>query len=179
MASHRVWVVAVAIILCPLAPAARCRLVRLEPGQDYRIELGRGSVWYGLETVKILSDGSVTLHRQCPTAARWETTTLRLPAASMARVLQALEQNRVLELHRHRNKRKADGTQWVLWVKQGSSEKSVYCDNCFPDEILRFAEAIDVVLAQNGLAQATWRAVPGSQEHDHERKLWESIKRSP
>jgi hypothetical protein len=160
----------------------RGNLARLDPAAPYRIALGRGSGWHGLNTIDVRSDGTVTLHRQCRqwdgTAWRlcWETATLHLPDEGLAKVLDAVEGDRVLGLCRAYSANVADGEQWVLWVRQGEREQVVYCDNNFPHLLVRFAAHLDAILAENGLPQAEWHRVePASR--DHERELWDSIKR--
>jgi hypothetical protein len=157
---------------------------RLDPDQPYRIEFGRGSGWHGLNTVRVEQDGGVTLHRERTEregevqVPHWETATLRLPPEGRAAVLAAVVDTRVLGLARaYHEPGVRDGTQWVLWVKQGEREKAVYCDNRFPPAVKRFAERLDAVLNANGMMQVEWRRVPQGQERQHEQELWDSIER--
>jgi hypothetical protein len=57
----------------------------------------------------------------------------------------------------------ADGTQWVFRAQQAGAERAVNCDNNFPAEVVRFAAALDKVLAENGLEGAAWQPVPGRE----------------
>jgi hypothetical protein len=155
----------------------------IDPKKPYRIELGRGSGWHGLDTVKISEDGAVVLYRNQEAASvaawsqgPWYKATMQLSAESLAKVLQAVEDNHLLALHKAYHADVADGTQWVLWIKQGDEEKSVYFNNHFPQEIVRFAGAVDAVLADSGSSNFTWYPVLGSSR-DHEKELWNSIKR--
>jgi hypothetical protein len=107
----------------------------------------------------------------------FERATMTLPPASLARVLAAVDANRLMELHRGYYGGAADGTQWVLWIRQGRDEKSVYLDNYFPAPIGRFARELDAALAQSGLAGVTWEAVPEAETRRHEVELWASIER--
>jgi hypothetical protein len=158
-------------------------LVRLDPAVPYVIEFGRGSGLHGLDTVRVLQDGTVTLHRRSRTFdgkeahLGVETATLKLPEGPLAEVVTAVEKNRLLSLDRAYHGKMADGTQWVFWVEQGGAERAVYCDNNFPAEIVRFAAALDKVLAENGLEGAAWQPVPDEDAGDHERELWASIGR--
>jgi len=70
-----------------------------------------------------------------------------------------------------------DGTQWVLWIRQGDREKVVYCSNHFPDPIVRFAAWLDANVARSVGPSLKWRAVPALRSRDHERELWQSIER--
>jgi hypothetical protein len=164
---------------------------RIDTAQPWSIEFGRGSGMYGLETVKIDSTGRVVLHR--PGLRRgpsgdctlvWETATVRLPPEVVAEVLAAVEENHLLNLHRVYSASAADGgvvvvdgNQWVLWIRQGGREKTVYCDNHFPDPIVRFAERLDAILSASTRGKLRWRPVPDRESNDHELDLWDSIKR--
>lgn len=143
---------------------------RIDPNSPYRIELGRGSGMFGLETVRITQDGNVVLHRQ-GNAATWFKGTMHLSEDTLKQVLKAVEDNKLIGLHKAYHANVWDGTQWVLWIKQGDNEKAVYCDNYFPPEIVKFSEFLDKVLAASG--NVIW--LPASS--DHARELWESIKR--
>ncbi len=147
----------------------------LDADRPYMIRFGRGSGWHGLDTVKIREDGSVTLHRLISTDdPSWETTTLKLRPESLARILDAIEKNRLFGLQKAYHSDIADGTQWVLWIKQGERQKAVYFDNNFPPEIERFAEAVDKALDESGLEKAVWHNVGDARGHD--RGLWDSIR---
>jgi len=138
------------------------------------MEFGRGSGWHGLDTVKIFRDGTVTLHRQVRNPY-WETTTFKLADEAMTEVLSAVDANRLSALLKEYDGSVADGTQWVLWFEQDGVEKTVYCDNRFPDEIVRFAKDLDGILAKNGLEDVKWQRVNVDDARKHERKLWDSI----
>jgi hypothetical protein len=152
----------------------------IDPAQPFRLELGRGSGWHGLDTIRLSQDGSAVLHRlkQGPKEDVWETATLRLEPGALAEVLKAVEANDLTGLHRaYHEPGVHDGTQWVLWIEQGGREKSVYFNNRLPRPIIRFAEQLDDILARSGVDRVTWQPVPPSESRRHERELWDSIKR--
>jgi hypothetical protein len=155
---------------------------RIEPTKPFRIEFGRGSGWHGLDTIKVDQDGRVVLHRenhqrQGDTIIQsWEKATLQLPPRSLTKVLEAVEANRLMELHKGYHANVADGTQWVLWIKQGNQEKSVYFNNHFPEQIVRFAERLDGILSECGVDKLDWQVVPAVETRRNERELWDSIK---
>lgn len=156
---------------------------RIDPEQPYRIEFGRGSGWHGLSTIKITQDRQAIVHRKRRdhqdgvTNLYWETTTLRLSAEDVAKVLAAIDANHLMELHRsYSDPHIQDGTQWVLWIKQGECEKSVYFNNYFPRSIERFATQLDEILRPRFLGRE-WNTVPDRESRQHERELWDSIKR--
>ena len=149
----------------------------LDPASDYQIEFGRGSGWHGLDTVKVGQDGSVLLHRMKREYDLWENATMRFSEASLAKLNKAVEANDLMNLHKAYHGDVHDGSQWVLWIKQGSKEKAVYFNNHFPNAIVQFARTLDEVLADSGFAKLTWQQVPTAESRQHEREIWQSIKR--
>jgi hypothetical protein len=151
--------------------------------QPFWLEFGRGSGWHGLDTIKIDQTGRVVLNRvksECKedvTVLSWEAATLQLSPEAVAEVLKAVEANDLMGLRKEYHEDIHDGTQWVLWTKQGKREKSVYFNNNFPRRIKAFAEQIDTILARSGLDKVAWQPVPEQDSRQHERELWDSINR--
>jgi hypothetical protein len=187
--SRLVWVV---LVMTGLAAGVLWHLsapgsvtIRYERRFPFQLEFGRGSGWHGLNTVKIFQDGTVTLHElqeeiiRGKTYPYWQMTSFKLSDEAMAEVVEAVGRNRLSRLSSEYHGNVADGTQWVLWFEQDGMEKSVYCDNRFPDEVVHFAKNLDDILARNGLEQAKWQRVNDADGRKHERKLWDSIKGSP
>jgi hypothetical protein len=155
------------------------KLRRLDPGTPYMIEFGRGSALDGFDTIKVGQDGSVTLHRVRREMGELfvETTTLQLPPAALAAVLDAVDETGLLSLYKtYHEPGVADGEQWILWVRQGQDHKSVYCDNHFPKRIVQFAEALDTILAEHGLDRAEWRRVADDDAWKYDRELRDSFR---
>jgi hypothetical protein len=167
------------------------QVFQIDPDLPYHIELGQGSGWHGLDTVRITSDGMVVLFRSHHVylprhplffwqtemhVFYWETATFQLDKDAQQAVLQAIADCQLLKLHKTYSANIADGTQWVLWIKQSDKEKSVYFDNHFPKEICDFAKRLDEILHQGGRTHVQWRKVPASKERLHEKQLWESIR---
>ena len=98
---------------------------------------------------------------------------MQLSEESLAKVLQAVEDNQLLGLHKAYHANVEDGTQWVLWIKQGENEKAIYFNNHFPKAIVGFATDLDAVLSASGSGNLTW--YPAAR--DHEKELWDSINR--
>ena len=148
---------------------------KLELKKPFQIEFGRGSGWHGLETIKLGNDGRVEVYRRDPDHRdSWVRADLTTSQNSLAEVVKAVDDCHLLSLHKGYHANVADGTQWVLWFKQGQNEKSIYFNNHFPAEIQSFAKLLDAVLSREGLDKATWQNSAGRQ---HEKELWESIKR--
>lgn len=149
---------------------------RLIPVEAYRIEFVRGSGWHGLDTIKVNQDGTVVLHRLA--GSDCYTATIHLSEQSVAQILQAIEDNHLLGMDRAYHANVADGTQWVFWIRQGDNERSIYFNNHFPQEILRFAKSLDEALCESGLGKVAWHPVaPWRGNREHEKELWESITR--
>lgn len=151
--------------------------------QPFWLEFGRGSGWHGLDTVKLDQTGRAVVHRmkaerkEDVTVLSWEVATLQLSPDALAEVLKAVESNDLMELHKEYHENIHDGTQWVLWIKQGEREKSVYFNNNFPRRIKAFAEQLDGMLARAGLGKVAWQPVSEQESRQHERELWDIIKR--
>jgi hypothetical protein len=179
--SRRDWLVAFAVAL--LFVVWWHRPAQFDPDVPFLVEFGRGSGYFGLDTIKVFQDGTVTLCRKGlwydfgEARLRWATAVLRLPPGSLAQVLDAVEKNRLLGLDREYHADILDGTQWVLRVKQGEKGRVVYFNNRFPEEIVRFAEDLDRILAENGLERVRWRRVAEADAWEYQRALWVSIRR--
>jgi hypothetical protein len=155
---------------------------RIDHSMPFVIELGRGGGWRGLDTVKLDENGNVVLHRWSSERKaeavyrHWETATLRLTDETVKKMLQAIEANSLMSLHAAYHANVHDGTQWVFWANQGSNEKSVYCNNYFPNEMTQFAGRLDQILSDAGLDFVQWTAVPDGEGRRHERDLWKSMR---
>jgi hypothetical protein len=104
---------------------------------------------------------------------------LHLSPSARAEVLAAVDESRVLGLRPHYSSGVNDGSQWVLWVRQGGYEKAIYFDNRFPAAVRQFADELDRILAANGLEAAEWTLVSEAESRNHEKELWGSIRRLP
>jgi hypothetical protein len=155
----------------------------IDHAQQFWLEFGRGSGWHGLDTVKLDQTGRVVLHRMKSERKgdvidqSWETASLQISPEDLAEVLKAVESNELLGLRKEYHENISDGTQWVLWIKQGEQEKSVYFSNNFPRRIRAFAEELDTILTLAGSNKVAWQPVPDRESRQHERELWDSIKR--
>lgn len=149
--------------------------------QPFRFEFGRGSGWYGLNTIAIDGTGVVTLHRMTtekPGEARgfyWETGTFNLSPADLAGVVALIDKHNLMKLDREYHAGIYDGVQWVLWIEQAGNEKTVYFNNHFPDAIQAFAIELDKALTITA-RNLTWKRVPDGQQRDHEEDIWKSIR---
>jgi hypothetical protein len=147
----------------------------LDGSKPFVIELGRGSGWHGLDVVKIDETGAVRLARvegrQNP-----ESASLQLSNADVATLVGLINTNRLTSMGRvYSDPRVADGTQWVLWVEQSPSQKSIYFNNSFPSQINAFAGGLDALLQKAGLSAAKWSVMPAQQAQDQQKALWARV----
>lgn len=146
----------------------------LDPSKPFVVELGRGSGRSGLYVVRFDESGAAELHQYSNGPGAQEVS-LRLPPADVKALTDLANQERLTGMGRSYSTGVMDGTQWVLWIQQGASEKSVYFDNSFPAPIGRFADALDAAVTRAGLGTAAWRAVPRQVEEGRQRALWKRI----
>jgi hypothetical protein len=156
---------------------------RIDPAQPFRLEFGRGSGVHGLNTIKIDHAGRVVFHRmksvrrEDATALSRKTATLQLAPEAVGEVLNAVEANGLMRLHKAYHGDVHDGAQWICWIRQGEREKAVYFNNNFPREITTFAKQLDGILARAGSAKLAWQPVGLGESRQHGQELWASIKR--
>src|SRR5262245_50480556 len=136
---------------------------QLSADQPFKIVLGRGSGWHGLDTVAITESGAVTVHRRTVISdgenpiRGWEEAELSLPRDLLMKVVDSIEANHLLKLADVYSGSVADGSQWILLVTQGRNRKAVMFSNHFPLEIQRFAQHIDAVLRDCRIGTVTWQ----------------------
>ena len=126
----------------------------------------------GLETISIAEDGQTTLHRSVRSGG-WEYASLRLTAKQLEAIAEAVTRRGLFRLANAYHAPIHDGTQWVLWIRQGEREKAVYFDNSFPRAIRAFADDLDRILSPAGYDQLRWKRT-NARTHDDE--LWKAIR---
>jgi hypothetical protein len=147
----------------------------LDPSKSFVVEFGRGSGWHGLDIIKVDHSGTVKVSRTT-NDHHLESASLKLSRLDLAKLVGLVNTNKLTSLGRtYTDPRIADGTQWVLWIQQGVSEKAIYFNNSFPDEITAFANGLDALLKKAGLNSATWNPVPTQQGIDQQNALWARI----
>jgi hypothetical protein len=135
----------------------------LDASKPFVIELGRGSGLYGLDVIKVRETGTVELHR-ITGGQDVETGSLKLSAGDVGKLVRLVNDQQLTGMGRaYSDPKVADGTQWVLWIQQTPSEKSVYFNNSFPGQITTFADRLDALLQGAGLSTVSWS--PASEGH--------------
>lgn len=147
----------------------------IDPSAEFHFAFGRGSGMDGLDTILFGRDGIVTLHRKT-SKGRWQTATITLDSNSIRRILETTEAEHIMAMSAKYHADVSDGSQWILWITQGSRSKSIYFDNYFPQGIRRLATVLDSELAAAGIAAMKWKGVPMKESRLHEESLWNSIK---
>jgi hypothetical protein len=147
----------------------------LVASQPFVIEFGRGSGMNGLDVVRVDETGAVRLDR-IAAGQNIVSASLTLPAADTAKLVGVVNDERITSMgSAYHDPRVHDGSQWVLWVRQGTSEKSIYFNNSFPDEITAFAATMDAMLESAGVGAATWTPVAKQEGADRQAALWARI----
>src|SRR3954469_11233395 len=72
----------------------------IELGKPMEIDFGRGSAWHGLDTVRITTNGAVTLYKQTRINSQraWQTASLELSNSDQKRISDAFVTNQLLNL---------------------------------------------------------------------------------
>ena len=138
--------------------------------KPFKLDFGRGSGMDGLETIAIAENGKVTICRRTRDAT-WESASLRLSAQQLKQIAQATTRHRLPQLAKKYLGTLHDGTQWVLWIRQGTRGKATYFDNNFPSSIRDFANELDAILEEAGIDKLRWE--PSSKQ---DRELWSAMK---
>ena len=140
--------------------------------QPFKLDFGRGSGGHGLDTVAIAQDGQTSLYRLRRDFS-WEHSSLRLSPEHIRAVAQAVARHGLPRLAKEYHTNVMDGTQWVLWIRQGQRQKATYFDNNFPASIRDFASELDGILRAAGYDALRWQH---ANSRDHEKELWNSFK---
>ena len=149
------------------------RRIKFDSSQVYRIAFWRGSGLDGLETVEIDENLNARLYRQ--TSNGLETCNISLALNEYGVVTDSIHKNRLFELDRAYHAEVADGTQWIVWIRQNEISKTIYCNNYFPDSLRLFAKDVDSVFdIDDDLLE--WSLVPASLAGDHDTHIWDATR---
>lgn len=150
--------------------------------KSFYLQFGRGSGWHGLDTIEIKETGDVTMIRMKNEWKDktiyyfWEKTTISLNSLTIKNIALKIESLDLISMKSNYRADIMDGTQWILWIKQGEQKKSIYFDNSFPSAIKDFANFIDNELKKAGIDKAEWVRVPKNEARNHEKDIWNSLK---
>jgi hypothetical protein len=106
--------------------------------------------------------GKAILYRQklVEQQATWEKATFQLRPDAVAEVLKSVEANGLMHLHRAYHADVSDGTQWVLWIKQGERFHYQVCRTARWDPRSEGNDACGLAgRASSGTSQARTRAL--------------------
>ena len=141
-----------------------------DASQPFQLDFGRGSGSAGLETIAIAENGKATICRRTRLGT-WESASLQVSAQQSTQIAQAITRHQLLHLAKEYLGTVDDGTQWILWIRQGTRGKAAYFDNNFPGSIRDFANELDSILPAAGIDKLRWDP---SSKQDWE--LWSAIK---
>jgi len=143
----------------------------LDPAKPFVLELGRGSGLQGLDIIKVDQSGTLSMSRTTRSADT-ESTSLTLTRNDIAALADLVNTNQLTTMGQaYSDPSIADGTQWILWIQQGASEKAIYFNNSFPDQITTFASNLDALLQAAGSTAAKWTPLPKQQAADQQKAL--------
>jgi hypothetical protein len=147
----------------------------LDASKPFVIELGRGSGMDGLDIIKVDHTGAVELSR-IAAGQNVESASLQLSSADVDTLVGLVNANQMTSMGRtYSIPSLADGTQWVLWIEQSGSEKAIYFNNSFPNQITAYANSLDALLQKAGLNKVKWSPVPQQSGIDQQAALWARI----
>lgn len=141
--------------------------------KSFYLQFGRGSGWQGLDTIEIKETGDVTMFRMKNELKDktiyyfWEKSTFSLNSLSIKNIALKIESLDLISMKSNYRADIMDGTQWILWIKQGEQKKSIYFDNSFPNPIKDFAIFIDNELKKAGVDKVEWVRVPKNEGRNH------------
>jgi hypothetical protein len=148
----------------------------LDASQPFVIEFARGGVMYGMDVEKVDETGTVKLRRNAGLPNVYETASLQLSGAGVKQLVDLVNSSRLTELGRsYSDPNILYGAQWMLWIQQHGGEKSIYCNNAFPDQITDFGRRLDDLLKNEELSRVSWTPVPKEQGFDVQNALWARV----
>ncbi|MCP4113680.1 MAG: hypothetical protein GY749_50500 [Desulfobacteraceae bacterium] len=160
------------------------RKIDFDPSKPYRLEIGRGSGWLGLNTIKIEENGSVAVYilkeeqREDVIYSYCENGLLKLAEEDMRIIADKIAELEILDMDRsYYAEGISDGTQWIFWIQQDKKQKSIYFSNHFPKKIQDVAVFIDEILENAGYKEIEWKRIPDREIRFHEIDIWNSIKK--
>lgn len=144
--------------------------------EDAWFQLGQGSGWHGLETVKVAADGR-GLYFYAKKRDEWALQRFHVPAESIGALKRKIEELSIQNLAASYSRPEiADGTQWVLLIKEGPKSKRIYCSNRFPQALIDLAEYVHKQIVEPRLSETAERIVPRRHLRNYGRELWESAR---
>ncbi|MSU78602.1 MAG: hypothetical protein EXS16_10980 [Gemmataceae bacterium] len=148
----------------------------MQPDEVFELQFGRGSGWLGLDVLRIVSKSEASYEYRVD-GGDWHRKKFKLNDAEMASLRNAITQMNVWAMERaYSRPERADGTQWVLLVRENGKSRSVYFDNNFPEAIRNFAEFVDQKIIVPYADTLNPTVVPERHHLKHQKAIWESIR---
>jgi len=160
-------------------------ILSFNPDLPFNLEFGRGSGLSGLATVKLATNGAVTVTKrdiilETVKAGKyepvWATSHFEIKQRDVEQISKAIKELALCDLDKaYHDRNIADGTQWVFYLRQNGRKKAVYFNNYFPKSILRFSTLVDQTL-EPYTKDAEWKEITVAEANLAGRSLWDSIK---
>ena len=109
---------------------------------DFVFVLGQGSGWHGYNVLKVNTTGKCEYTFGGERTGKWQRAAFLLSAAELTELQAKIVETDLFALAKGYFFNAHDGTQWFVKVQGKSQRKSVYCDNYFPQEIVRLSQFV-------------------------------------
>jgi hypothetical protein len=171
--SHRFF--AVLLFATALSGCGERRGPPITADATFEFQLGQGSGWHGLDLLKIPADGMAVYEYQ-PQRGKWFRKRFSVDKGRLEALIEKIKALNILDMERWYTSGIADGTQWCILIKSGGQQKSIYCDNKFPQPIKDLAAFVHETIIEplGGRVEAV--VVPEREHHNHEKEIWASIR---
>jgi hypothetical protein len=110
-----------------------------------------------MDSIWIDDTGTVNFHRRIRCNGDPEMGTLLVTNETIREILDAVKDNRLMQLHRVYDAFNVyDGAHWQFRAQQAGRTKIVDCRNYFPAGMTEFADQLDRILNAAGSAGVRW-----------------------
>lgn len=145
----------------------------LFPEKPFKLELGRGSGFLGLDIIRIDKNRSVSLIRK--QEYNWQHCSFKLTNQEAKEIIIAILKNKNCLLKKGYHADVIDGIQWILFFSQENNEINTYFNNHFPKEIIELAEIMDKIVTKSNTRKVKWLEFPENEANSQQKELWKRI----
>lgn len=159
---------------------------------QWRLVLGQGSGLMGLNLVEISSDGRISVtfsddwleagsipSGAAPGPAVWRRAEFRVEPEVIAALRQRVVELDLLSLKLAYHGNAVDGTQWVVAIEAADRRKLIYCDNHFPEPVVRLSRWIhQQILRPNATALEQAAPLDAAQARRPDTQLSDDLDRA-
>lgn len=149
--------------------------VHINSIDDIYFTMGWGSGLHGYETIAIDANGKVQFlfHDFGAREPHWRLLAFRVPKETLQKLKSLLMDVEYFSLKSQYHAYVHDGTQWFVKVSCREGKKSVYCNNHFPQEIVKISDFLQSTFlgdrASHSISERvdcreTWNKLTGGSE---------------